>query len=136
MPESQMRFVRRSAEFIEKSDISRIKSGLRGIYVLYQQRDKPRSKRKAYDVQYIGMAAGKVGFKSRLRSHRRSKTKRDAWTHFSIFEVWDNVSDREIAELEGVARHFYRRDMTASTLNIQRGYRKLKKIRNQKLEEW
>lgn len=135
MPQSTLRFIRRSAEFLKRNDVSRLQEGLRGIYVLYNgyvERGKER-----YDVRYIGMSAGKrFGIKGRLRSHVRSKRKGDEWTHFSVFQVWDNVTDQEIAELEGLARHIYRRDPTASTLNIQRGYKKLRRVRDNKITNW
>jgi hypothetical protein len=133
MPESELRFVRRSAEFLDSSKVSQLKSGLRGIYVLYREQTKRR--KKVYDVQYVGMATGRIGFKSRLRSHKKLK-KEKSWTHFSIFEVWDNVTNREVAELEGMARHIYRRDSTASTLNIQRGYKKLRRVKNNRVDKW
>jgi hypothetical protein len=36
-----------------------------------------------------------------------------------VFEVWDNVRDEEVVELEGLFRHNYRRDTRAGRLNIQ-----------------
>jgi hypothetical protein len=72
----------------------------------------------------------------RLRSHKKAKRKVDEWTHFSVLEVWDNVTDEEISELEGLARHLYRYDPTASTLNIQRGYKALGKVRKNDFKEW
>ena len=70
-----------------------------------------------------------------LKKHRQSERKCDLWTHFSADEVWDNVSDEEIKELEGLFRHIYRRDSRANDLNIQRTYGKVKKVR-QPLEKW
>jgi len=135
MPQSILRFIRRSAEHVERKDVVRLRKGLRGIYVLYdgyRERGKQR-----YDVRYVGMSAGKYfGIKGRLRSHIKSKRKGNKWTHFSVFQVWDNVTDQEIAELEGFARHIYRQDPTASTLNIQRGYKKLRRVRNDKINSW
>ncbi|GAF97179.1 unnamed protein product, partial [marine sediment metagenome] len=32
------------------------------------------------------------------------------WTHFSIFEVWENITENEIKELEGLFRQIYRKD--------------------------
>jgi hypothetical protein len=57
MPQSILRFIRRSAEFLKRNDVSHLQEGLRGIYVLYNgyiERGKER-----YDVRYIGMSAGK-----------------------------------------------------------------------------
>jgi hypothetical protein len=81
-----------------------------------------------YDVVYIGMACGRSGIKSRLRSHRRSKKKGALWTHFSAFEVWPNIREEEIAELEGLFRQIYRKDTRANTINQQRSFKKLRKV--------
>jgi hypothetical protein len=135
MAQSKLRFIRRAAEFLEIAKISELKNGLRGIYVLYKEDNSSSEKR--YDVQYIGMSRGdRLGIKGRLRSHRRSKRKSGEWTHFSVFEVWDNVTKEDIEELEGLARHLYRYDSTANTMNIQRGYKKLRAVRENKLKEW
>ena len=49
------------------------------------------------------MSAGGEGrIKSRLTKHNRNKDKN--WDYFSYYEVWDNVSDEEIEELEGLFR--------------------------------
>jgi hypothetical protein len=70
--------------------------------------------------------ATRGGIRGRLRSHRRNK--RDLWTHCSIFEVWDNIRDDEIAELEGLFRHLYRHDSAASALNKQRSFKAMKRV--------
>ncbi len=57
------------------------------------------------------MAANNI--RSRLRSHVRQKG--ELWTHFSVFEVWDNISNDEIAELEGLFHHLYKFDIDALT---------------------
>jgi hypothetical protein len=62
-------------------------------------------------------------------AHARSEAKRDLWTHFSVFEVFDNVRGEEIEELEGLLRHIYRRDARANRLNVQRGFKKLARAR-------
>src|ERR1700675_3914148 len=98
MPESTLRFIRRSAEFLDRGKVNDLRPRLRGIYVLYRL---GTGKEKRYDVCYLGMATT-GGIKGRLRSHKGSKRKQNEWTHFSVFEVWDNVTNREIAELEGL----------------------------------
>jgi hypothetical protein len=103
-----------------------VKKGLRGIYVLYRYR-RPRKNESSgrYNVVYVGMART-GGIRFRLRRHKKSKV--DLWTHFSVFEVWPNVRDEEVRELEGLFRHLYKRDATASKLNKQRGYKPIRKI--------
>jgi hypothetical protein len=85
---------------------------------------------------YVGMAVAgrRGGLRSRLKSHFRKKG--DLWTHFSAFEVWDNIRDEEIVELEGLFRHIYRRDNKANALNIQRGFKKMRRVRQNNLSKW
>ena len=64
--------------------------------------------------------------RARLRSHGR--TKRDLWSHCSVFEVWDNIRDEEVAELEGLFRHLYRHDSAASALNKQRSFKPMRRV--------
>ncbi len=96
MAVSELRLIKRCAEFCEKKDIKFIPPWTRGIYVLF----KYRFRLDKYDVVYIGMAAGTktASIRGRLRVHRRKKGK--LWTHFSAFEVWDNVGEEEVKELE------------------------------------
>ena len=86
-----------------------------------------RKRADQYDVVYIGMSAtGKTGLKRRLRVHRRNKG--SLWTHFSVFEVWENIRDDEIKELEGLFRQIYRYDSRANALNLQRGFKPLRTL--------
>lgn len=134
MPQSELRLIKRCAEFIPKDRIKSLPRRRRGIYVLYQHRRKDGKDK--YDVVYVGMAGTgrRGGIRGRLWAH--FKKKGDLWTHFSAFEVWDNIRDDEIAELEGLFRHIYRRDTRANTLNIQRGFKKVRRTRNNDLGEW
>jgi hypothetical protein len=139
MPVSELKFVKRCVEFCEIDEVRKIPSNTRGIYVLFKRRRKlnKRSKksRDKYDVVYIGMARGaKSGAHSRLDAHRKSKE--GEWTHFSIFEVWDNITEAEVMELEGLFRHIYRKDTKANPLNEQRGFKKLKTVGKKKLADW
>ena len=131
MEQSPLRLIKRSSEYILLDDINLIPRGLRGIYVLYNRRPKL----KTYDVVYVGMTlGGKGGLRGRLKGHRRKKV--GLWTHCSIFEVWDNIRNDEIVELEGLFRHIYRYDSRANKLNKQRGFKKLKMVRDSKFWEW
>lgn len=55
MPQSELRLVKRSAEYIEKERATELPRRLRGIYVLYRQDRKASSKR--YSVVYGGCRA-------------------------------------------------------------------------------
>lgn len=65
----------------------------------------------------MAAAGRRGGIWGRLVGHSRSKRKASVWTHFSAFEVWDNIRDEEAAELDGLLRHIYRDDPEANTLN-------------------
>lgn len=129
MPESELKLFRRCVEFRPREEYEAIPRGVRGIYALLRWR--PRLRR--YDVVYVGMA--RQGVRGRLRSHLKSQKKRELWTHFSVFEVFDNVRGEEIEELEGLLRHIYRRDSRANRLNVQRAFAKVRRVRSQRLED-
>lgn len=132
MPVSKMKFIKRCAEFIPKEERKNIPPNTRGIYILLQKLNT-----KDYNVVYVGMARGdKTGMHGRLNSHALSKTKGSSWSHFSLYEVHDNISTEEIEELEGLLRHIYRFDLHANPFNQQRRYKKLLRVRNNKLQTW
>ena len=133
MAVSELRLIKNCVEFLSKDEIKQLPPLTRGVYVLY----KYRPKTKKYDVVYIGMAGGqkKSGIDKRLRSHRR--TKGEHWSHFSAFEVWDNIREEEVRELEGILRHIFRKDSKANTLGIQKSFKKLTRIRKKtKAGDW
>ena len=130
MPESPLRLIKRFAEFRPKDEINLVPRSRRGLYVLYLKRRK--NGKEKFDVVYVGMTIS--GIRARLRSHRAKKG--DLWTHFTAFEVWDNIRDEEIIELEGLFRHLYRKDSRANALNVQRGFRKARKVRRNNLRQW
>jgi|SRR6266850_2200113 len=125
-----LRLVRRCIQWKPKSEINRVPGGVRGIYALLRHR--PRLKK--YDVVYVGMAQGGDGIRKRLKAHASSKRKRNLWSHFSVFEVWPNIT--EIAELEGLFREIYRKDRRANRLNRQKRYQKLQDVRIRNWREW
>ena len=82
MPESALRLVKCSAEFIPKDSVNHLPRKLRGIYVLYKQRHG--GVHPKYDVLYVGMAAAgrRGGLRGRLTSHAKSKRKGKLWDSF------------------------------------------------------
>jgi hypothetical protein len=125
LPETELKLFKRCVEFQHRDDFDNVPRGIRGIYALLRQR--PRARR--FDVVYIGMA--RKGVRARLKSH-----KSDLWTHFSVYEVFDNVKGEEIEELEGLLRHIYRRDSWANSMNTQKAFGKLARVRSRGLSEW
>ena len=132
MPLSACIFIKRVAEFVPRSQRDNVPDNTRGIYALLKSNGKNK-----YDVVYVGMSAGtRDGMYSRLRQH--SKRKRTDWTHFTVFEVHDNITKQEIRELEGLFRHMYRKDSRANKHNRQLSHKPFEKIRVSKkqLAKW
>ena len=126
MPVSELKLIKRCFEYCEIDQIRKIPKNTRGIYVIYRRREVKGQEQ--YNVVYIGMARGnKSGARSRLDEHKESK--KNKWTHFSIFEVWENIFEDEVAELEGLFRHIYRKDLKANALAKQRSFKKLDNVR-------
>jgi hypothetical protein len=128
MPASPTRFIEKCAQWLPREQCRLVPRGTRGVYALLQS--QPR--RDKYDVVYIGMSAN--GIRGRLMGHKKSETK--TWDHFSIFKVWDNISDSEVEELEGLFREIYRKDTTANRFNKQKKCKKLQDVRVNKLVKW
>jgi hypothetical protein len=116
-----LRLIFRCAQWIPRDLRTRIPRRVRGIYALHRQR------KDKFDVVYIGMSSGKSGIRRRLASHARHKAKE--WSHFSFFEVWPNVSEGEISELEGLFREIFRKDTHANHLALQKKCEKLRKVK-------
>src|SRR5688572_4642467 len=136
MPQSELRLVKRSAEYLDKTRVRDMPRRLRGIYVLYRRQADGNTEK--FRVVYVGMAAAgrRGGIRGRLLRHTKSKRKSALWSHFSAFEVWDNIRDDEVAELEGLLRHIYRHDPEANKLNIQKGFKKARSVRENNLTRW
>ena len=130
---SPLRLIRRCAEYVPEAEGLTLPRGLHGIYVLYRQLRAVRTNKPRYDVVYVGMAS-KGGIRSRLRLHRRQK--QGHWTHFSVFQVWDNIREDEVRELEGLFRHIYRHDSHANRLNAARGFKAVREVRLKKGAPW
>ena len=126
MSVSLMRLIKYSIEFLPQNRINEIQPHARGLYVLYQ-----KGRGEVYSVVYIGIAHGlkAAGMRGRLKQHVKQKGK--DWTHCSVFEVWDNISQQEVKELEGILRHLYRYDPKANSLNKQLSYKPLNQIRKE-----
>src|SRR5207247_9209103 len=91
MPQSVLRLIRKCGEYVPQEHVLKVPGGIRGIYVLYRRIRNRRSKNDNYNVVYVGMGGlgEHGGIRSRLRRHRR--TKEGLWTHFSLYQVWDNI---------------------------------------------
>ena len=124
MPQSELKLVKRWQDFVPKRDRQKVPVNVRGIYILY----KYRRRSDAYDVVYVGMVGAPKAGGIRHRLRRHSETKGKLWTHFSVFEVWDNIHEHEVAELEGLFRQIYSRDQRANRLNKQKSFKKLKRV--------
>jgi hypothetical protein len=132
MPQSEMRLIKSVLEYIPKDRWGELEWGMRGFYVLYNYRRRS-AQDDNFDFVYVGLSQNNI--KGRIKKHANSLTKWDKWTHFSVFEVWDNISAEEIAELEGLFRHLFRWDSKANTLGIQKSYKPLTILRKRTEQE-
>jgi hypothetical protein len=122
------------AEFVEKEYWDNVPDNTRGIYALLDS-----VKRERFDVVYVGKSAGEsAGIYSRLHHHVNSKWLK--WTHFTIFEVHDNITAQEITELEGLFRHMYRKDSRANKYNTQLCHKPFQnrnvKVSEKRVKKW
>jgi hypothetical protein len=130
VPESPLFFVKKCAQWQPKDSYKLLPRGIRGIYALLNRKGRSN----IYNVAYIGMAARSSGIRSRLRRHFSSKRKE--WTHFSLFEVWENIREETVDELEGLFREIYRKDERANLFNRQRRFKKLRLTRRKSCKNW
>jgi len=129
---SSLRLIKWCAQWQPKGEWENIPLNLRGIYVLHMRLKKS----DCFNVAYVGMAASGMGIKRRLRAHAHSTRKKDRWTRFSFFVVWENIREDEIRELEGLFREIYSRDSTANSLNKQKRSKDLQRVTKKGVEEW
>ena len=113
---STCKFIKRIAEFVPAENSENVPDNTRGIYALLKE-----TKGGHFNVIYVGMSgySKTSGIYSRLKSHRQTKRLKDQFTHFTIFEVHDNITGPEIREIEGLFRHMYRKDKGANRFNRQ-----------------
>jgi hypothetical protein len=84
-----------------------------------------------HDVVDIGMGHR---WNPKPSKHKRSNTK--IRSHFSLFEVCDNIGESEVKELERLFREIYRKDKRANRFNKRKKYKNLQKVRNDNLKGW
>jgi hypothetical protein len=126
---SNMRLIKTAIEYRKIDELNVVPKGLRGIYALYKKRGK------FFNMVYVGMSAKEAKGRIHRRLYEHKKDKTPDWSHFSYYEVWDNISDLEIKELEGLFRQLYRFDKRANSLNKQQTHRPLLKVRKETEKE-
>ena len=136
MSYAKSRFFKRTAEWRPESESRYVPIHTRGIYTLLKKINS-----KTFEVVYVGMSGGTKaqGIYFRLNRHKKKNRKNNiTWDHFSVFEVWDNITANEVKELEGLLRHVYRKDPDVNKLNQQRRYVPLLSgdVRNNDLKSW
>lgn len=127
MPEqSPLRLIKRWRRYQLRGQWKGVPPLTRGVYILYQSKGT-----KTYEVVYIGIGGtgkkGRSGIRGRLKSHNHNKKN---WTHYSFFEVHDNVFTEEIRELEALLLGIFRHDPRIKLLNMQTGSKKLSQLQS------
>lgn len=98
------------------------------MYVLYKKDEEN------YNVKYIGVGGisedAKSGIFASLKNHEKNK---EDWTHYSLFEVHDNISNDEIRELESLFLTIFKNDRNIEITNTQKSSYILKKLSKDKM---
>ncbi|SRR5258706_8496149 len=127
--QSPLRIIKSWRRYELRGDWKYLLKITRGVYVLYKE--QKRREHKIFHVVYIGVAGvakeAKTGIGSRLRQHNKS-TKKD-WSHYSFFEVHDNVSREEILELENFLLAIFRHDPRVELANKQKSSKHMLNLR-------
>jgi len=111
-------------EFVLQKDWNKILGGTRGIYVLFK---KVPGKKKRYKVVYVGRSTSNIA--GRLADHARSSKKKGKWDYFTVFEVHNKLSAKEIAELEQFVLYVFKKDPRTMGLNTQKSTKGLRSLR-------
>ena len=131
---SLLRIVKRWRRYEQRDSCTFLHPITRGVYVLYRQ-DSGKNTDPIYHTVYIGVAGvakePKSGIRGRLQSHRKHRTD---WTHYSFFEVHDNVTREEILELESLFLAIFRHDPRIQLENKQKDSTRLYRLRGK--EAW
>jgi hypothetical protein len=122
--QSALRIVKRWKRYEPRENYRDVPAMTRGFYVLYENHKAGNE----YEVRYIGIGGlgGKSAIASRIKSHHRRKPD---WTHFSYFEVHDNISAGEIREMEQLLLAIFADDSRIRLTNIQKGSRNFREAR-------
>lgn len=122
--QSPLRLIKQWEQYVPKEHRTGVPKFTRGVYVLYSGSGNNRK------VVYIGVAGlGSTGggaINNRLKRHNQ---KIKGWSHFSYFEVHDNVTSDEIRELEALLLTIFQHDRRIKLANKQKGSKRLRVLR-------
>lgn len=123
--QSIFRIIKRWHRYKERGDWEHVRRHTRGLYVLY--RAAPAGMFEAVYIGVAGIGQNSGGdILSRLKIQNRFKKK--GWTHYSMFEVHDNVTREEIRELEALLLAIFRDDPRIELANKQKGSKRLDEL--------
>ena len=125
--QSIFRIIKRWRRYQVRGDWKQVPKRTRGLYVLYDSGSSDQCKVVYIAVAGLG-AGGTGGIQGRLKGHHRRKNKK-MWTHYSAFEVHDNITRDEIRELEALLLAIFRHDPRIALANKQRGSKRLYSLR-------
>ncbi len=123
--QSPLRLIKRWKRYEPRPKWQVLPRDIRGVYVLYDHKGQ-----EIYNTVYIGVAglgpSGRGSVRQRLKRHNE---RIKGWTHFSCFEVHDNITADEIRELEALLLGIFRHDPRIDLTNKQKGSKKLNQLR-------
>ena len=94
------------------------------MYVLSKKWPKLK---ELFDVIYVGVGGTgqRSGVGARIWTHKNDG-KKPTWSHYSVFEVHDNISGDEILELERFLLEVFKSD--SQLINVRFGSKAFKEI--------
>jgi hypothetical protein len=108
--QAPLRLIKRCRLYVPRGERKKIPHVTRGLYFLYKKRPGSKGK-KRFVVAYIGVGGvskkANTGIGARIKSHVKNFEKED-WTHYSFYEVHDNISRQEILQLEDLFLRIFR----------------------------
>jgi len=123
--QSILRLIKRWRRYQVRGDWKPVPGRTRGLYVLY--RNEPSNQHQVIYIGVAGLGRGGTGsIRSRLKRHHQKKKR---WTHYSVFEVHDNITREEIRELEALFLAIFRHDRRIDLTNKQKGSKSFSKLR-------
>lgn len=138
MPAEALLRLMKNCRLYQKRETCKAKGNIphvtRGLYVLYKE-EPPERHKNNFAVTYIGVggvqnkrATSGVGNRIRTHDKRAKEGKIKDWTHYSYFEVHDNISSEEIRQLESLLLTIFQHDKRITLDNVQHGGSELRKL--------
>lgn len=98
--------VRNEMEFLPASEIMSVPANIKALFALFAY----DSELKNYNVMYVGYASSEGENKIRALLKEQQRLNGRMWSHFSVYELWDYIQEKDDRAVEMLFNQIYRRD--------------------------